>query len=149
MGELYGESELLPVLLGWLYRRGRIRFDTLVVTEMPWYGRRIDVATLTRSGSLAAYELKLRNHQRAIEQAAYNKVAFDRSFIVTATVPSSPARQAALEAGLGIIVVGASGVQLVQESDASKADGVLRRRLVRKIQANAGTQECLRSSRII
>jgi hypothetical protein len=149
MGDLHGESRLLPDLLGWLHRRGRIRFDTLVVTEMPWYGRRIDVATLTRSGSLAAYELKLRNHQRAIEQAAYNKVAFDRSFIVTATVPGSRTRQAALEAGLGIIVVGASGVQLVQESVVSRADGVLRRRLIHKIQASAGTQECLRSSHTI
>jgi hypothetical protein len=149
MGDLHGESRLLPDLLGWLHRRGRIRFDTLVVTEMPWYGRRIDVATLTRSGSLAAYELKLRNHQRAIEQAAYNKVAFDRSFIVTAKVPGSRTRQAALEAGLGIIVVGASGVQLVQESVVSRADGVLRRRLIHKIQASAGTQQCLRSSHTI
>jgi hypothetical protein len=138
MDELQGESRLLPVLLDWLHRRGRIRLDTLVVTEMPWYGRRIDLATLTRSGSLAAYELKLRNHQRAIEQAAYNKVAFDRSFIVTATVPSTRTQQAALEAGIGIIVVGASGAQLVQESIASKADGRLRKRLIRKIQASAG-----------
>jgi len=138
--ELHGESRLLPVLLDWLHRRGRIRLDTLVVTEMPWYGRRIDLATMTRSGSLAAYELKLRNHQRAIEQAAYNKVAFDRSFIVTATVPGMRTRQAALEAGIGIIVVGASGVQLIQESTASKADSRLRKRLIQKIQASAGTR---------
>src|SRR6266545_6979293 len=131
MAELQGESRLLPVLLGWLYRRGRIRFDTLVATEMPWYGRHIDLATLTRSGSLAAYELKLRNHQRAIEQAAFNKVAFDRSFIVTATLPRPRTLQAALEAGLGIIVISNSGVQLVQESVVSKADGVLRKRLIR------------------
>ncbi|SRR6266508_4473362 len=140
MAELQGESRLLPVLLGWLYRRGRIRFDTLVVTEMPWYGRHIDLATLTRSGRLAAYELKLRNYQRAIEQAAYNKLAFDRSFVVTATLPGSPTRQAALEAGLGIIVIRDTGVQLVQESFASKADDALRKRLIRKIQASAGPE---------
>jgi hypothetical protein len=73
-------------------------------------------------------------------QAAYNKVAFDRSFIVTATVPGSRARQAALEAGVGIIVVGAGGVQLIQESVARKADGMLRKRLIRKIEASAGSQ---------
>jgi hypothetical protein len=124
---------LMPVLLGWLRETRRVRADTLVAPELPWYGRRIDLATLTRTGSTTAYELKLANTRRAIEQAAYNHPAFDRSFVVTAARPSPGNLQLAQEHGVGILIVSPHGVQLVLRPANASVDPLLRRRLVAKL----------------
>jgi hypothetical protein len=141
----HAESEILPTLLHWLHRRGRIRRDTLVAMEMPWFGRRIDLVTLTRSGRLTAYELKVHTNQRVIEQAAYNSISFDASYIATGRVPTRRSRRMALEAGLGLIVVG-DDVQLLEQAVPVAQSLELRRKLIAKVEARAGAWECLSPS---
>ena len=99
------ESSLTLPFISWLEERRRIRDDTTVTLELPWFGRRIDLATLTSSGRTTAYELKLRDNRRALHQAKRNRLAFDRSYIVTATEPSVKSVWLAEHAGIGIIFV--------------------------------------------
>ena len=61
------ESDMIQPLLSWLWIRRRIRRDTIVVLELPWLGRRVDLATLTASGSITAYEFKVAKTTIAIE----------------------------------------------------------------------------------
>lgn len=100
-----GEDRLLLPLLRWLVDSRRINARTRVALELPWYGRRVDVATLTSTRRTAAYELKLGSLSRAFEQAAYNRLAFDRSYVVTASMPRPQNLELAKEHGIGIILV--------------------------------------------
>jgi hypothetical protein len=132
-----GEAALLPVLLKWLSTTRRIRFDSRVVCELPWYGRRVDLATLTRSGVVTAYELKLRNTLRAIEQASFNEAAFDRSWVVTATRPTDRNVEVAIALGVGILLARGDRVTVVTYASAGGRDGHLRRRLITKIRTRS------------
>lgn len=145
MSNPQAESEMLPALLRWLHHRGRIRPDTLVTMEMPWFGRRIDLVTLTRSGRLTAYELKLHTNQRVIEQAAYNRISFDTSYIVTGRMPTRRSRTMALEAGLGLIVV-SHDVELLEQAGPMVQRLELRKKLIARVHATAGAWECLSPS---
>ena len=136
-----GERRLERPLLEWLRRSRRVREDTLVVRELPWHGRRVDLATLTRSGRTTSYELKLNGMLRALQQANYNRVAFDRSYVVTAAEPGEANRCRAREAGVGVIVVRKDGcLHIVEEpSRESPTRPIVRRRLVGAIRTR-GTQ---------
>src|SRR4051794_35326726 len=104
--QLYsGERSMLPGLLSMLRSSGRVRTDTEIVMELPWNGRRIDLATLTRCGRTSAYELKLGNFPRVLEQAIYNRLSFDRSWIVVDTAPTRKNLDFAISQGIGVIVV--------------------------------------------
>ena len=54
MPEAMGEAHMEQPLLEWLERMGRIRPGTIVMRELFWFGRRIDLVTLTRSGRATA-----------------------------------------------------------------------------------------------
>jgi hypothetical protein len=141
MSEL-GEARLLAPLLAWLKRRRQIRTRTVVVTEVPWHGRRVDVATLTTTGRTTAYELKLRNTRRAIEQAAMNKLCFDRSYIVTTVTPNDENRLLAENLGVGIITVDPSGGHRVMlESHGVIDDARIRLRLHGALLALVGSEK--------
>src|ERR1035438_9281258 len=99
------EEAMEEPLLVWLTRRRWIRSDTLVVRELPWHGRRVDVATLTKTGIATAYELKLHHTRRVLEQSSLNGLSFDRSCIVTASRPSQENLGQAVALGLGILLV--------------------------------------------
>ena len=105
MAKTDSESSLTKPLIEWLEQCRRIRDDSVLALELPWFGRRIDLVTLTSSGRTTAYELKLCNNRRALQQAKRNRQAFDRSYIVTATLPSPRNRQLAEDAGIGVILV--------------------------------------------
>ena len=127
-----GERALLAPLITWLRTSGRVRDDTVLVEEMPWFGRRVDLATLTRTRRTTAYELKLADNRRAIEQAAYNALSFDRSYVVTGTMPSPEITQLARDHGVGVIVITsrtAGPVFMVAPSHGS-VGGTVRRRLL-------------------
>ena len=96
---------MLEPLLQWLQRNRWIRQDSIVAPEFSWSGRRVDLATLTRSGVSSAYELKLSDTRRVLYQAALNAVSFDRSFIVTASQPSFDNLEQARLLGLGVLVM--------------------------------------------
>ena len=127
------EAELLPVLLRWLAARRWIRDDTTLVGEFPWLGRRIDLATMTSSDSIVAYELKLRDTRRAIEQAAANRLTFDRSYVVSATPPGIALIELAAQSGVGLLVESGTQMKLVLSSPSLRCDPVVRRRLRDKI----------------
>ena len=104
-----GERRLEKPLLEWLKTKGWLRDDTIVSRELPWMGRRVDLAILTRSGRTTAYELKIRDNRRALQQAAYNKLAFDRSYVVTESEPMQINKTLAQEVGVGFILIRRDG----------------------------------------
>lgn len=100
-----GEAALLPILMRWLVGTGRLRTRTQVAYEVPWLGRRVDLALLTSRGVTTAFELKIGRLQRVLEQAAYNRLSFHRSWVVTGNRPRPDGLRWAHELGLGLIVV--------------------------------------------
>ena len=134
MAESNGEERLVNPLLEWLAQRRRVRCDTIILRELPWFGRRIDLATLTCSGITTAYELKLNNNRRAIQQAGYNKLVFDRSYVVTLSEPTMENLKHARDLEVGFIVIGHDSVKVLQESSTSPVRVTLRRQLLRTIK---------------
>lgn len=134
MAESNGEERLVNPLLEWLAQRRRVRCDTIILRELPWFGRRVDLTTLTCSGITTAYELKLNNNRRAIQQAGYNKLVFDRSYVVTLSEPTMENLKHARDVGVGFIVIGTDSVKVLQESPTSPVRVTLRRQLLRTIK---------------
>ena len=110
--ELPAERRLEAPLMRFLATSGRIRHDTLIVHEFPWNGRRIDIVTRTVTGITSAYELKIGNVGRAIEQATYNALTFDKSWIVVAREVTPRNLDICTRFGVGILVVDDSGVRI-------------------------------------
>ena len=123
-------------LLEWLKARRWLREDTIVSRELPWMGRRVDLAILTRSGRTTAYELKIRDNRRAIQQAAYNKLAFDRSYVVTESEPMQINKTLAQEVGVGFILLRRDGsTRVILRSSTYAPRRTLRQRLVAAIRS--------------
>ena len=139
MTELNGEAQLVKPLVKWLYCRRRARADTIILLEFPWFGRRVDLVTLSCSRTASAFELKLRDNGRAVQQAAYNKMVFDRSYVVTQSKPTEEILWRAHEAGVGFILLTSDFARLLQESPASPVCEKLRRRLLRGIKGSMAT----------
>lgn len=100
-----GEAALLPALMRWLITTRWLGGQTQVAREVPWLGRRIDLALVNGRGVTSAFELKIGSFQRVVEQAAYNRSSFHRSWIVTGNRPRAEGLGWASELGLGLIVV--------------------------------------------
>lgn len=100
---MISESQMEEPFVNWLRQTRRVRYDSRILRQFSWLNRRIDIVTMTISGIVASYELKLHNNTVAIEQAAKNAHAFQRSYIVTMTKPSLRNRQLAATHGIGII----------------------------------------------
>lgn len=100
-----GESKMMPHLVDWLRRSRWLREDSLLVREFPIHGRRADLVTMTRSGVISSFELKLGGFGRVLEQAVYNKYSVDRSWMVLGSTPRAQNLQEAQRFGVGIIVV--------------------------------------------
>jgi hypothetical protein len=108
-----GEAALVPSLMRWLVATGRIRVRTHVAFEVPWLGRRVDLALLTSRGTTTAFELKLGRVQRVLEQASYNNLSFHRSWVVVGNQPKADGLEWARHLGLGLIVVRPPSVTLL------------------------------------
>ena len=130
------EAHLLPPLLSWLEDRRRVRADTLIARELPWRGRRIDCVTLTSTLVATAYELKVKQTARVLEQAAYNRLAFDRSYMVTVCRPSGRYLADARAAGVGVILARADGMVLLSESPRRRPDPHSRERVLSAVRAS-------------
>lgn len=107
-----GERAMMPALTRWLVGTGRIGQRTLMAEEIPWLGRRVDVALLSARGATTAFELKVGSAQRVLEQTAYNSQSFHRSWMVTPHHPKPETLAWAQELGLGILVVRDQVVQV-------------------------------------
>lgn len=131
------ERALLQPLISFLCRTNRINERAIVKLEMPWNGRRVDVATLSRSLSATAYELKLSSIQRAIEQASYSRLSFDRSWVVTTgrTGPAGLSEAAALGVGVMSLIDGEMRI-LAQARRQPRTSAVIRARLIRQLRVS-------------
>ena len=133
MSDFASERELLAPLFNWLDSTGRLRADSIAVEEFRWFGRRIDLATLTVSRSTTAFELKLDSTRSAIRQAAYNRLSFDRSYIVTAAQPGRRNLELAAQVGIGVIVVNGAGARVVLRSPVTPTNPGLRSKLLQTL----------------
>lgn len=124
-----GERAMLLRLLQWLARTGSLRSATQTALELPWRGRRVDLATVTLRGVTSAYELKMASNNRALEQAIYNRSAFHRSYVVTSSQPSSASIAVASDHGVGLIVVNGT-VSKILPSPLVAPDAAVNRRLL-------------------
>ena len=138
MRERTGEAHLEAPLLEWLTKRRRIRDDTTIVRELRWFHRNVDLITLTTSDIATAYELKIRSNRRAVQQASYNRLAFDRSYVVTASEPRKINVDRAQQAGVGIILVNGGNPRLILEGLAMPASNSLREKLGVAIRSEVG-----------
>lgn len=100
-----GESRMMPDLVNWLKRSRWVREDSIIVREFPINGRRADLVTMTRSGIISTFELKLGGFGRALEQAAYNRLSVDRSWMVLGSRPRASSVAEAEKFGIGIIAI--------------------------------------------
>ncbi|CCE76640.1 hypothetical protein CMN_02709 [Clavibacter nebraskensis NCPPB 2581] len=129
-----GEARMMPPLVEYLRRLNWIRTDTTIVRELPVHGRRVDLVTHTRSGVLSAFELKLNGFGRALEQATYNRTGFDRSWMVLPATPRQRNIEEAESFGVGIIVIGPQGGEVVRRPQASVANKSARLRIVTNLK---------------
>jgi hypothetical protein len=132
-----GEAALLPHLMRWLVVTGRLRGRTEVAFEVPWLGRRVDLALLSGRGVTSAFELKIGRLQRALEQAAYNRSSFHRSWVVTGNRPQAQGLEWARSLGVGLVVVQPPEVTLVLLPSARTPERSVRHRVRSAIAARA------------
>lgn len=130
------EAELLEPLLAFLRQTNRINAHSIVKMEMPWNGRRIDVATISRSLTTTAYELKLSSIQRAIEQASYSRLSFDRSWVVTAGRSGERALAEAERVGVGVMSLIDGNLRvLLGAKRQPRTSAIIRARLVHQLRS--------------
>lgn len=134
-----GESRMLPHLIDFLRRVGWARAGSRLVQELPVNNRRVDLALLTATGRMSAFELKETGFARALEQASYNRHSFDRSWVVVPARPLERNLQSAKTHGLGVLLVSAGGQVLVLTRPApSVADPIMHARIRSRIQGFGG-----------
>lgn len=130
-----GESKMMPHLVVWLRSQRWLREDSLVVREFPINGRRADLITMTRSGVISSYELKLRGFGRVLEQAVYNRHSVDRSWVVVGSMPRTENVREAVRFGIGVIVVSADRPRVIVRPGHSDFDKEARNRVGTKLAA--------------
>lgn len=128
------ERHLLEPLVAWLARSRRVGCRSILVDELFWSGRQVDLVTLSSTNRTTAYELKLNGTKRALEQAAYNRLVFDRAYVVTVAKPKPESLRVAAQAGVGVILITHHGASVLMESVRSTTDPRLRTKLLRTIR---------------
>ena len=134
MPSFTSEEQLKTPLLEWLKQRRRFNEGTVLLEEMPWFNRKIDLVTVSSTRRTTAYELKLNSFRRAVEQAAYNRMAFDRAYVVTASRPSEKNFALAVEAKVGVILVTPDRVTELVDSPLVRSQKEIRRSLLTTIR---------------
>jgi hypothetical protein len=135
---LSGERRLQAPLLSYLQSRRWVRHDTLIVHELPWHGRRVDMVTRTRGGSITSYEFKIGSFSRVLEQAIYNRLSFDRSYVVVAAMPRRENIQLSERYNVGIMMVDQLEARCLLGSPVHRAEPALRARLTARVLAAGG-----------
>ena len=131
------ESEMRDPFVNWLRDTKQIRNKTYIAFEVPWLGRRIDIVTLTSRGILTAYELKLKNNLRAIEQAVKNTHAFHRSYMVTTTCLSYRNRSLATQLDIGVLCMSDASIRRIIRAPILDSSPDVIRRLRSKVRNKA------------
>lgn len=128
------ELGLYAPMLEYLVSARRIRADTLISQEFPLHGRSVDLVSLTKTGSLTAYEFKLRDMSRVLRQGAYNLRSFDQSNIVVSRRPTSAWISMASKLGIGVYVVTGHTVVRMLKAGTPRCVAAARSRAERKMQ---------------
>ena len=128
------EEVLLPPLLSLLRRYRWIGPKTKMRSEFPWNGRRVDFAYLSPTGITSAFEMKLSSFQRVLEQAIYNRLSFDRSWIVVANIPRAENLDLAREYGIGVMVMQDQMRILAMPTNQPRLNRTIRARLLSKLK---------------
>ena len=103
-------------LYDWLRATGRVNNSTLVVRDVPWLGRWIDLSTLSAEGVATAYECKLSKTLDVIEQASGNAFSYHRSWIVIAALPRQRNLDLATQCGAGVIHLSNGHLSVLQDA---------------------------------
>lgn len=127
------EALLLNPLLVMLARRRWISESTTLHNEFAWNGRRVDVALIGNRNRTAAFELKLGSFGRVLEQAMYNRLSFDRSWVVTDGVPKSTSMEFAAANGVGVISVVAGLPRVLLQAELQIVSPAVRKRLIAQL----------------
>lgn len=99
------EALLLRPTVHGLLRLGRVSQMSLAGTELPWHQKRLDLAVLSESQTVAV-ELKVDNWRRAVEQAYINRWFASESWVGLWHAHVTPAAtRAAADAGVGVLIV--------------------------------------------
>lgn len=136
--ETLGESRMMPPLVDWLRSRRWIRPDSIVMRELPVNGRRVDLVTMTKSGVMSAFELKLAGFGRVLEQAVYNRQTFDKSWVVIGNRPRPSNLDEAERFGVGIIVVSGPIPAVLLRPGPPVCEVQSRQRARRRLMENGG-----------
>lgn len=134
---LPGERKMVAALLHWLVNMGWLGSASHVAFEVPWRGRRIDLVTANGKGHVSTFEFKLNGTRRAFEQAMYNSISANRSFIVSRVTPRPAYRALAQAHGLGVIVINGK-IELVQRPVAQEPKSTLLHSLRDRALARSG-----------
>ncbi|WP_224165422.1 hypothetical protein [Arthrobacter sp. StoSoilA2] len=124
-----GESRMMPDLVNWLRRSRWVRDDSIIVRELPINGRRADLVTMTKSGVISTFELKLGGFNRALEQAVYNRLSVDRSWMVLGSSPRASNVEEAVRFGIGIIAINEGQLKVLCRPGAPGFDPEAKRRV--------------------
>jgi hypothetical protein len=137
--KMQGELRMLPRLIDWLQSVRWVREGSTLVQELALNGRRVDLATLTKSGTASAFELKLGGFGRVLEQAAYNQLSFDRSWVVVEGRPRVDNLGASAAHGVGVILVPEGHrPQVLVRPGPPNFDPALRKSVIRKFALIGG-----------
>ena len=121
MPSFTSEEQLKTPLLEWLKQRRRFNEGTVLLEEMPWFNRKIDLVTVSSTRRTTAYELN-------------NRMAFDRAYVVTASRPSEKNFALAVEAKVGVILVTPDRVTELVDSPLVRSQKEIRRSLLTTIR---------------
>lgn len=128
-GHITGESQMLPGVVNWMKEMRVLSSKSLIIRELPVNGRRVDLAVMTRSGKFASFELKIGGFARVLEQASYNQLSFDESWVIVRSLPRDENLASAREFGIGVIVFNAEIPRILHRPGAPIADSNFRARL--------------------
>ena len=124
------EQLLLAPLVQFLKQRRWINERSLLRTEFSWNGRRADLVTMTQTARLSAFELKIGSFHRVLEQAMYNRLAFDRSWAVVSSRPLERNLEQAAENGIGVLLLLSGHMQVLLQATVQPVNRIARSRLL-------------------
>jgi hypothetical protein len=82
--------------------------------------------------------LKVQNTRRAVEQATWNALAFERSYVVTTSLPRPATESLIVSSGIGLIVLQGDEVKCWLDAPLSLVESSMRRRVATRMNKCEG-----------
>lgn len=128
------EEAMYEPLYAWLRESGRVDNSTLVVRDVPWLGRWIDLSTLSAEGTAIAYECKLSKTLDVIDQASKNAFSYHRSWIVIAALPRQRNLDLATQCRVGVLHLSGGRLAVLRDAPPCNPDADVAERLAERIR---------------